>query len=347
MLTPRTFCDPCRGRIVACLEELPGAYDRLAEAIGDAPRTGNAVRVPYGPTEPLRAEVDALMRSAAAVLHGWEARVRGSRLQLAPRPAGDIISPGSVRKAAETLGTHIDVLLALQPGWMTRVFTFPPGKPGASAAQEGTCRRCGRRVGRLVGHGTPGRWYLAEAAGGPVAPCRHDPRGITASRALSLIPEWLEAEIGGEEIIASGDGWVKVARHVGASVAGNEILELHYRARRQLGETRSPPESFDGVPCRSCDEMALERAEPPSDPNVPAAHSKCALCKDEMGREEFGQWCERYASWARGAAIQVCRRCTLARSALKEADRVRLHGDCSWFACSCEDGPHPRRRAAA
>jgi len=336
MLTPRNFCDPCRGRIVACLEELPGAYDRLAAAIGDAPRTGNAVRVPYGPTEPLRAEVDALMRSAAAVLHGWEARVRGSRLQLAPRPAGDIISPGSVRKAAETLGTHIDVLLALQPGWMTRVFTFPPGKPGASAAQEGTCRRCGRRVGRLVGHGTPGRWYLAEAAGGPVAPCRHDPRGITASRALSLIPEWLEAEIGGEEIIASGDGWVKVARHVGAAVAGNEILELHYRARRQLGETRSPPESFDGVPCRSCDEMALERAEPPSDPNVPASHSKCALCKDEMTRDEFGQWAERYASWARAAAIQVCRRCSLGR-----------HDDCCWFACSCGDGPHPRRRAAA
>jgi hypothetical protein len=343
MLTPRAFCDPCRSRIITCLEELPSAYERLAAALGDPPRTGQQHRAPFGPSEPIRAEIDALMRATAAILHGWEFRVRRSRLQLSLRSTPDILAADSVRDAAGTLVTHIDVLLALQPGWMTRTFTFPPGKPGASAAQQGICRHCARRIARLVEQparlfqrGKAGRWYLAEPAGGPVAACAHEPGEITASRALGLVPDWLEEEIGAEEITAIGDGWVQVTRCVGAAVAGNEILDLHWRARKSLGETKPPPESYDGVPCRNCDEMALERAEPPSDPAVAAAHSKCALCKDEMDRDEFAQWADMYASWARGAGIQVCRRCSLGRCA-----------DCSWAQCSCTITEHPRRRSAA
>ena len=346
MLTPRSWCDPCRGLIIACLEEIPSAYERLAAALGDPPRTGQQQgRAPFGPSEPIRGEIDALMRVTAALLHGWEFRVRRSRLQLSLRETPDIFAAESVKAAAGTLGTHIDVLLALQPGWMTRTFTFPPGKPGASAAQEGTCRRCGRRIARLVRverrigplvRSGPGRWYLAEPVTGPVAACAHEPGEIHASRALGLIPDWLEEEIGGEEIVTAGDGWVQVTRLIGAAVAGNEILDLHWRARRHLGETRPPAESFDRIPCRACDEMALERAEPPSDPSVAAMHSRCALCKDEMSTEEFGQWCERYASWARGAAIQVCRRCSLGRCI-----------DCVWGQCACSEVEHPHRRKAA
>ena len=345
MLTPRAFCDPCRSRIITCLEELPSAYFRLAASLGDVPRTGAAVRAPFGPSEPVRAEIDALMRVAAVILHGWEFRVRRSRLQLASRDTPDILAAGSVKAAAETLCTHIDVLLALQPGWMTRTFTFPPGSAAATAVTEGTCRRCGRRIARLVRterrigpviRTGPGRWYLAEAVTGPVAACAHEPRDTTASRAMALIPAELETEIGDEEITAIGDGWVQVTRHVGAKAAGNEILDLHYRVRRRMGETRAQPESFDGIPCRACDEMALERAAPPSDANMPAMHSRCALCKDEMDREEFGQWADMYASWARGAGIQACRRCSLGNCQ-----------DCCWHACSCNAGAHPRRPAAA
>lgn len=340
--TPRVFCDPCRSRIITCLGELPSAYRRLGAAIGDPPRTGAQHRIPFGPTVLLRAEIDALMRVTAVILHGWEFRVRRSRLNLSPRDTPDILDPESVGKAAETLGTHIDVLLALQPGWMTRVFAFPPGKPGTSAAQEGTCRRCGRRIGRLVGarrpDGKPARWYLAEPASGPVGACAHDPGHITSSRGLGLIPAEIETEIGDEEIVTIGDGWVKVTRRIGAAAAGNEILDLHYRARRRLGETKPPPESFDGIPCRACDGMALERAEPPSDPSLPAMHSRCAECKDEMDREEFSQWADMYASWAHGAGIQVCRRCSLAEP---------RHEECCWHACSCTEGAHPRRPAAA
>jgi len=161
------------------------------------------------------------------------------------------------------------------------------------------------------------------------------------------MPADLEAEIGDEEIIAMGDGWVQVTCLVGAAQAGNGIIDLHYEARRHLGETRAVPEFFDGIPCRACDEMTLEHAEPPSDPALDAMHSRCALCKDEMDREEFARWAERYASWARGAGIQVCKRCSLAERADTEEKRARLHAECCWHACSCEGAAHPRRRVAA
>jgi hypothetical protein len=347
MQTPRPFCDPCRGRILACLEELPPAYGRLLRALGQPPWAGPArSKIVFGPREPIRGEIDALMRVTAVILHGWEFRVRRSRLNLSLRPTPDILAPESVKAAAETLARHIDVLLALQPGWMTRTFTFPPGKLSSVAAQEGTCRRCGQRIARLIG-GVRHRWYVTGPVSGPVGPCAHEPAEIIASRALGLIPAELEAEIADEEIVEIGDGWLKVTRHVGAAVAGNEILDLHWRARRHLGETRPGPEFFDGIPCKACDEMALERAEPPSNPDVPAAHSKCVLCKDEMSREEFDQWAEMYASWARGAGIQVCRRCTLAAKASEEARRMQLHAECCWSACTCSEAPHPRRPAAA
>jgi hypothetical protein len=292
-LTSRAFCEPCRSRIITCLGELPSAYARLAAALGDTPRTGSQIRVPFGPSEPIRGEIDALMRVTAVILAGWDARVRGSRLRLSRGdPRRDIHTAGYVRDAAQTLGKHVDVLLALQPGWMTRVFTFPFAKPGKTFAA-----------------GTAGQ-----------AP----------------IPDEIEREIGHEEIVRVGDGWVKVTTRLGGPAAGNEILDLHYRARRRLGETRPQPESFDGIPCRACDEMSLERAEPPSDPKLAAKKSRCALCKDEMDDAEFAQWCEMYASWAHGAQIQVCKRCTAGRC-----------GECCWHACSCAQVSHPRRPAAA
>src|ERR1700730_12933195 len=74
--TSRAFCEPCRSRIISCLEDLPPAYARLRAALGDAPRTGKAIRAPFGPGEPIRAEIDALMRVTAVILHVWEFRVR-------------------------------------------------------------------------------------------------------------------------------------------------------------------------------------------------------------------------------------------------------------------------------
>ncbi len=304
MLTPRTFCEPCRSRIITCLGEIPAAYVRLGHALGDAPKTGGSgVRgAVFGPSIPIRAEIDAIMRVIAAILPGWEARVRGNpRLNLTPRdPERDLNTPESVRDAAETLARNIDVLLSLEDARMSRTFTFPFAKPGKT--------------------------YAARKA---------------------PIPAETEAEIGDEEILRGGDGWVTVAPLLDGASAGNEIITLHYRARRQLGETKPAPDSFDGIPCRACEAMTLERAEPPSDPSLPANHSKCPGCGDEMDRETFAQWADTYAQWAKGAGIKLCKRCSLAGSAATPEKAAAMHAECSWAHCACSKADHPRRRAAA
>jgi len=279
--TPRAFCQPCESRIVACLEELPAAYERLEEAIGDPVRRSSPVRVMPGSRVLVSPEVDALMRPMAAILGGWAARVRSVPGLELDDPGVPHDSPEGIRAACEAMARHVTPLLALQAGWTTRVWAFPPGAP---------------------------------------------------------MPPDVEEEIGGEEIVAIGDGWVKVTVRRSGADAGNEILDLHWRSRRLLGETRARPEPLDGIPCRSCEAMALERAEPPSDPSLPANHSRCPECRDEMDRETFGQWADTYAQWARGAGIRKCKRCSLAEP---------RHEDCCWAGCSCGEGEHPRRSAAA
>lgn len=143
------------------------------------------------------------------------------------------------------------------------------------------------------------------------------------------LPEGAEELIGGEEIVRAGDGYVTVMTRRDGAAAGNEILSLHYRARRMLGETRRQPESFDGIPCRACDEMALERAEPPSDPAMPAMHSRCATCHDLMSRAEFTEWAVRYAKWAETAGLPACRRCQAGKCP-----------GCAWDACPCAARGH-------
>jgi hypothetical protein len=330
-LTPRAFCDPCRSRIIRCLDELPYAYVRLGFALGETPRAGLAGRVPFGPSEPVRGEVDALMRTMAAVLGGWAARVQAVAALHRGDPRRDPAAPGAVRDAAGTLRAHADVLLALRPGWTVRTWTYPPARPGAAGPAEQACRHCGCAVTRSP---SGQRWWPAETP--PRPGCAHEPAPGDDPPGRSPVPAWVEDETGGEDIVRAGDGWLQVLTLLGGADAGNEILTLHYRARRILGETRARPETFDGIPCRACEAMTLERAEPPSDPALEAMHSRCPGCGDEMDRDTFAGWAETYASWARGAGIQACRRCN--------AGNCR---ECSWHACACTAGDHPRRRAAA
>lgn len=338
--TPRAFCDPCQARIVTCLEELPAAYGRLEARIADPVRRSNPVRVIPGSRVLVSPDVYDLMSTMAAVLGGWAARVRrvpGLQLSDPGHPPG---SPEAIGDACvNVLARHATPMLALQDGWTLRTFTYPAAAPGETA----TCRHCGREIARdrarekKIPGRDAARWWLAGKASGPVS-CRHEPAAGTGAEREDVIPASLLDLIGDREIVRQGEGWVTVLDELDGAKAGSEILDLHWRARKILGETRDRPESFDGVPCRNCDELALERAEPPSDPSLDAMHSKCAVCKDEMDREEFAQWAERYAGWARGAGIQVCRRCSLAEP---------RHEDCAWAACSCTEGEHPRRRAVA
>jgi hypothetical protein len=246
--TPRNFCEACRSRIGTCLEEMPSAYGRLAAEIGEPSRTGHAVRIPPGPRLPIRADVDALMRLAAESLLSWEERVRDVA-RLTPLDTALSRQRGTqeaVTAAVRLLAAHLDVLLGLEAGPMTR-----PGE--------------------------------------------HD-----------------------AVILASLSG----------ADAGNEILHLHYRCRSLLGETRTQPEAFDGIPCRECEDMALERAEPPSDPEQEAMHSRCASCGHAMTRKEFAEWAQWYATWAATAGL-ACRRCRQNRCA-----------ECVYRGCACAGSGH-------
>lgn len=268
-LTPRAFCLADRAAVLAALESLPSAWDRLTAAIGDPPRGAQALRVPFGPRLPLRADIDALARLMADTLASWHERV-ATVVPLMPVDT-DVSRRDlalTVKNAASTLAINLDVLLSLHPEPMRRVLH-------PDAADE---------------------WMADPQADGIV---RAD------AQAHTLLP------------LSGAD-------------AGLEILDLHYRARRILGETRTPPETFDGIPCKHCETMSLERAEPPSDPTRPAMHSRCASCHHMMDRKDFDQWAAWYAGWATKLEL-ACKRC--------QAKPPRC-AECAWDRCSCAAQGH-------
>lgn len=269
--TYQPFCPACRSRVAACLDDLPFACVRMLAQIGERPRTGKVVRVPPGPREPIRLDVDALVRETAAVLGSWHERVAAVARLSAPDMEAAVTRPAeTARDAAAVLGAHLDALLALPAEPMARVMYSP------EAAEEWLARTDPDEAGRV----RPG----GEA---------------------HMLPR-----LSGED-------------------AGREILDLHHRARKITGEVKALPEPFDGVPCRECEDMALEQAEPPSDPDAEAKHSRCASCRHEMTRDEFGAWVDMYKAWAEATPGRVCRRC-----------QKEDHGQCAWDACACRARGH-------
>lgn len=129
----RPFCDRDTRHIARALDDLPGQYERLGTEIGNPARRGQLVRVPFGPSIPLRGDVDALMRYIAPVLAGWAARVRLALQHHQPDPRRRIITLPAVEDAAGLLAANLGPLLALPPGWTTRTFALHPGRHGAPA----------------------------------------------------------------------------------------------------------------------------------------------------------------------------------------------------------------------
>jgi hypothetical protein len=124
--TYQTFCQPCTDSIVEALTALPGAYARIEKEYGTPVRRGDhAIRAPFGPSVPIRLDVDALQREAPPVIGGWAARVRAvpglqlSAPQHAPR------TPEGFAEACKVLRLHPGPLLSLQAGWMTRTYRLP------------------------------------------------------------------------------------------------------------------------------------------------------------------------------------------------------------------------------
>jgi hypothetical protein len=118
--TFQAFCPACRGRIATCLTELPAACLLLSAQIGDRPKTGKAVRVPPGPREPIRLDIDALVRETATALVSWHTRV--AQVARLTRPRAKVTRPvEAVRDAEKALSPRLDALLALDPAPMLRV----------------------------------------------------------------------------------------------------------------------------------------------------------------------------------------------------------------------------------
>lgn len=126
-LTYQAFCPACTDHIVTALTDLPGAYARIEEEYGSPVRRGDhALRVPFGPSVPIRLDVDALQREAPPVIGGWAARVRHvPGLHLSDPEHGDPATIEGFAEACKMLRTHPGPLLSLQAAWMTRTYRLP------------------------------------------------------------------------------------------------------------------------------------------------------------------------------------------------------------------------------
>jgi hypothetical protein len=124
--TYQVFCQACSDRITEVLTELPKSFAKLEAEYGNPVRRNDqAVRTPFGPSVPIRLDVDALQREAPLIIGGWAARVRSvPGLQLSPAEHHPD-SPEGFAEACKVLRLHPGPLFSLQPGWMTRTYRLP------------------------------------------------------------------------------------------------------------------------------------------------------------------------------------------------------------------------------
>lgn len=125
--TYQAFCQACTDLIVQALTDLPGAYGRIEQEYGTPVRRyDQAVRTPFGPSVPIRLDIDALQREAPPIIGGWAARVRKvPGVQLSAARHGDPATNEGFAEACRVLATFPGPLLSLQAGWMTRTYRLP------------------------------------------------------------------------------------------------------------------------------------------------------------------------------------------------------------------------------
>jgi hypothetical protein len=189
------------------------------------------------------------------------------------------------------------------------------------------------------------------------APGRRDQPGI--------IPARIEDEYADAEFIALGIDFLAYGAPRSGVDAGHEILHLHRECQRATGEVAGRPEILDGIPCRTCETMGLERAQPPSGQpkcatcsgpielasGVPGAetwkhlatvassheatpkqrmmYSRCPSCHAEMDYPTYRAWVRWYGEWAKTLGPVTCHRCT-------SGD----HGECIYHECACATEEH-------
>ena len=138
-LTYTAFCVADRAIITSCLGLMPDLTTRLCAAIGDHVVGEILIRIPFGPSVPLRLDVDAVLRLITERLAGWEEVTRTTARLVesdsdVTRRRGVRDPAEQVRESAGTLAAQLDVLFAIREAPMDRWLPLP--KPIADAEPE-------------------------------------------------------------------------------------------------------------------------------------------------------------------------------------------------------------------
>lgn len=127
----QAFCPRDRAIVGECLAELPATYARLALALGDHITAEAMIRVPFGPSVPLRTDVDEILRLIIDCAMAWHERVAAVARLYVPdtedwhRRALGPYAPALLAFSAPVLLAHLDALLALAPEAMLRPCASP------------------------------------------------------------------------------------------------------------------------------------------------------------------------------------------------------------------------------
>jgi len=124
---------------------------------------------------------------------------------------------------------------------------------------------------------------------------------------VRFVPAWAASdEDAGAAVLADNAGILKVTVMLDGRRAGQEIMHLHYMARRLLLETNPPMPLLPDFRCRVCERKLLRKAPPPWHEDGEWYWSKCDGCGDEMTREQYDINAKRWIAYER-ARLETAR----------------------------------------
>jgi hypothetical protein len=101
----------------------------------------------------------------------------------------------------------------------------------------------------------------------------------------------------GATVLSADRYTITAAWNAGGREAGQELLHLHYMARRLLMETNPPMPSLPDFRCRVCEKFTLRKASPPWHEGGEWYWSRCDACGDECTREEYDVNARRWVAY--------------------------------------------------
>lgn len=139
----QAFCHADRSVIGECLGAVAATYRRLGASIGDHVVAESLTRSPFGPSIPLRGDIDELQRGLVDAVMTWRERLAAvGRLSMPPtaawrRRALNGHAATLLDESAPVLLAHLDAVLALEPEPMMRPASSPASRTGEVLAAYG------------------------------------------------------------------------------------------------------------------------------------------------------------------------------------------------------------------